>query len=217
MRRPRESYVQKESETIRTHTQSQYEECRDTLQNLGKEQWIACKIQSSKNIEEIVKSIRGGTAIAVSDGSFKDEHGTAAWVIEDYLAKERLLGLTMVPSFPIDQSAYRSEVAGLYAIVKVISIIIEVYNITEAQAGITIRCDGLSALERSFDINNPTSISNKHYDLLSGIQGMVKATQIKWEYHHVRGHQKEKKEKLTRWEMLNEEMDIRAKLFGRKL
>ena len=33
-------------------------------------------------IEIIVLDIRNGTVVAVSDGSFKDSHCTAAWIIE---------------------------------------------------------------------------------------------------------------------------------------
>ena len=42
------------------------------------EQWALKEITTTINIEEIVKDIVKGTAIAVCDGSFKDNGGTAA-------------------------------------------------------------------------------------------------------------------------------------------
>jgi hypothetical protein len=53
---------------------------------------------------------------AVSDGSFKEKHGTAAWMI---CVSETCVirGRTITPGLPSDQSAYRSELIGLYGIV----------------------------------------------------------------------------------------------------
>ena len=33
------------------------------------------------DLEDIAKSIIEGTCMAVSDGSFKDKHGTACWIL----------------------------------------------------------------------------------------------------------------------------------------
>jgi hypothetical protein len=63
----------------------------------------------------IVHAIQQGEAIAVSDGSFKDTCGTAAWVIEGESSDGRLLGKAIAPGGSCDQSPYRSELAGIAA------------------------------------------------------------------------------------------------------
>lgn len=81
----------------------------------------------------------------------------------------------------------------------------------DSEARVIIWCDGLSALERSFDITKPIKSSNRYNDLLSGMQGILKTNNERWEYEHVMGHQLDTGKKLDRWEILNEEMDQRAK------
>ena len=41
------------------------------------------------NINEIIGDIIKGTAIEVSDGSFKDKFGTASWVIENEFGTQK--------------------------------------------------------------------------------------------------------------------------------
>ena len=41
-------------------------------------------------INEIVDDISNGTAVAVSDGSYKDNGGTAAWIIESSNGEQRM-------------------------------------------------------------------------------------------------------------------------------
>lgn len=122
----------------------------------------------------------------VSDGSLKNEHGTAAWKIESENSIKRIVGLTFVSSFPIDQSAYISELAGLYSIIRVITIIVEVWQM-EVSA-VTIICDGLSALDKSFEVERLITLASQSCDLLSGIQGMIRPQQIDRNYVHVKRH-----------------------------
>ena len=52
-----------------------------------------------------------------------------------------------MPGMILDQSAYRSEIAGIYASVMVVEIIKEVMGLTKG--GITIGCDRKNALEKT--------------------------------------------------------------------
>jgi hypothetical protein len=60
-----------------------------------------------------------GTAIAVSDGSFKDNQGTSAFIIEGESKHGRLVGVNVIPGDSSSQSPYRSELGGLLAFWKV--------------------------------------------------------------------------------------------------
>jgi len=44
-------------------------------------------------------------AVAVSNGSFRDQHGVAAWTIEGKDALSHLHGAGITPGLPEDQSA----------------------------------------------------------------------------------------------------------------
>ena len=94
----------------------------------------------------MIADLRKDVAIVVYDRSFKDEkgigYGTATWVIENDTGAARSFGNITVPGFPIDQSAYRSEAMGLYGLVRIASIMIEIWEIKDATAEISLRCDG---------------------------------------------------------------------------
>jgi hypothetical protein len=62
----------------------------------------------------IASTILCGEAIAVSDDSFKDQYGTAAWVIEGSSDRQgRISGAVIVPGHAEDQSTYHSELVGI--------------------------------------------------------------------------------------------------------
>jgi len=67
-------------------------------------QWgIQHKTQGSR--EQLAEAICKGKAIAVSDGSFQDQQGAAAWMIEGYDKNNWILGMGSTPGFLTDQSA----------------------------------------------------------------------------------------------------------------
>lgn len=46
--------------------------------------------------------------------------------------------------------------------------------------GTIIQCDGITVLEKLFDIDQAVRVSNKYVDLLSGMQCMALYIYIKW-------------------------------------
>ena len=83
------------------------------------ERWAIKDVRMTQHINEIIDDITNGTAVGVSDGSFKDEFGTASWVIENFSGSQMIMGNVLVPGFQSNQSAYRSEIAGIYGLVMV--------------------------------------------------------------------------------------------------
>jgi hypothetical protein len=82
--------------------------------------------------------------IAVSDGSFKNGHGTAAWIL--YFSDScNCVGRVVVPEEAHDQSAYRSELTGLYATAISVRLLERRFGII---GSVTMGCDGLSALQQ---------------------------------------------------------------------
>jgi len=160
-------------------------------------------------VPEIVRAIHDGKAIAVSDGSYKEGCGAAAWTIEGADATDKIIGAGLVPGTTDDHSAFRSELMGLLGIMLLLKDLQEQYGATSGR--IQVFCDGKSALGRAAS-SSPVSITEPHSDLITAIHNL--RHRIKWNvtFTHVRGHQDGGHPTvLSREAMLNVEMDSRAK------
>ncbi len=69
------------------------------------EKWCVNNVDLSDDGNTIAEAIRNRVAIAVSDGSFKDTYGTAAWVLEGDNTAGRIIGRVISPGTGSDQSA----------------------------------------------------------------------------------------------------------------
>ena len=90
---------------------------------------------TTDNIDGIIQDVCNGTAVAVSDGSYKEMGGTAAWILENASGSERIIGLVNVPGTVLDQSAYRSEIAGIYGSVVMVETIRETFGLKKRRSG----------------------------------------------------------------------------------
>ena len=106
--------------------------------------WAVQNCQIQDNGDTIADALRNGTAIGVSDGSYKLNFGTASWVLEGPTSHGRITGVSIIPGHADDQSPYRSESGGLYGIAVMVALICKVHAIDHGQA--IIACDGESAL-----------------------------------------------------------------------
>ena len=150
---------------------------------------------------------------AVSDGSYIPDLslGSAAWcVVVKQSPEVKIIGGGIVPGTKDIQSAYRSELAGLYGVVLFCRVLFHVYpNIPELQIG----CDGKSALMMATarDRYNVSS-GDKSADILCRIISALEILPVKIIAKHVKGHQELQKDILTVEEKLNVEMDALANL-----
>jgi hypothetical protein len=158
------------------------------LKTLPKDaQWALRDINLADDGLTIAQAIRDGTAIGISDGSFKDGFGTASWVLEGLSPRHRIRGDNIVPGDTADQGSYRSELSGLYGITMGVYALCEFYKI--AQGAIEVGCDGITALERGFDEAKNPSISTQHFDVILAIRNIRARCPIRWKHRHVKGHQ----------------------------
>ena len=168
-----------------------------------------CHISTPRG-EDIAGSILAGTAIAVSDGSFKDSFGTSAWTLRGQTNEQFLTGVNVVPGTDDDQSAFRSELAGIYGIITATNALCAFHNITGG--GITVACDGESALDYVFDWEKKwLKSSTPHSDLIAASRQLIEDSPVQWKFRHVYGHQDDFVGPLDRWATLNVEMDGLAK------
>jgi hypothetical protein len=146
----------------------------------------------------------------VSDGSFKDKFGTAAFalgVVDDPQVLMR--GRVVTPGDPEDQNTYRSELAGIYAITILHWAVCEFFEIE--QVLIEVACNGKSALLQAQWSEDFINTQYPHYDMILAIRSIRQRTHCDWVWRHVKGHQDDTGEALDFWALLNVQMDTDAK------
>jgi len=95
--------------------------------------------------------------MAVSNGSYKDATGAAAWTIEGVTAQYWITGQDTTPRTTQDKSTYRSELFRLWGIMFMLTQITQQHQIT--QGSITIACNGKLALNQAAKTTAKTPIA----------------------------------------------------------
>jgi hypothetical protein len=162
-------------------------------------------------VVEVIQTGATASVFTVSDGSYKNTYGAAAWTIGTEERDGLLAGKVICPGGPDDQSSYRSELTGLYAMMTVVFHLCQFYHITEGQ--VEICCDGASALTTAFDKGPFLSHYIPDYDLIGAIYALRKSSTIQWSHRHVKGHQDNYSSDLDIWAQCNVDMDAKAKSF----
>jgi ribonuclease HI len=189
----------------------QHGSLQETIQALPEQiKWSILNHQASDEGEHIAAALINNTAIAVSDGSFKDNKGTSGWIVEGDTQAGRIIGWNMVPGFLDDHSSYRSELTGILAILTLIKELCTIHDITTG--GLTIGCDSESAVEKITD-GTIELFKDADFDLVFTILNSLKSLPVKVQFRHIKGHQDKHKQEdeLDRWEILNIEADKLAK------
>lgn len=204
-------YAAKTSVPRTHHPQSFLEFMRDSFP--APFSWITEAISFEGSLQRFEQLCRYQSVVleAVSDGSFKDGHGTASWRINIQSEKEFFLGSVITPGTTSDQSAYRSEIAGLYGIAATVWCM---KKFLDCNIQVEIGCDGLSAIrqcERYSDSINPNL---SHFDMIFAVRSLLHDVNgtIKW--RHIKGHQDDHAELvLDKWALYNVQMDTTAKQY----
>jgi hypothetical protein len=175
------------------------------------ERWCFSHMDMGDEGQTIATALQHGEVIAVSDGSFQDTFGLSAWVVEGANELSRATGAVVVPGAAKDQSAYRSELAGIFSIMIFIKKLCEFYNISSG--AIELGCDGQSTLDKAFNYVALIHLEEPNHDILHALCTLWAQSPISWKFKHVRGHQDDRSsiESLDRWAKLNVEMDTKAK------
>jgi hypothetical protein len=161
------------------------------------------------HIKEVAKGLWEGTAMAVCDGSFKETFGTAAWIIRTNEGEASIRGCVHCPGAPDDHSSYRSELAGIYAVLTVTNKLCKFFQIKDGR--ITLGCDGLSALNVSMTEEPSLASDIPNFDLVAAIYNRRRVSTLEWDIKFVKGHQDNCSSSYDIWAWLNEQMDLLAK------
>jgi len=186
-----------------------------TIKQIPWSAWAFVNYKTHDNGKTMAEAICKGSCEAVSDGSYKEGIGTAAWILTDAGTPFNLTGCTNIPGPHHIQSAYRSKLGGIFSMVAMVRLLCNYYHIDHGH--IHIACDGLGPLQQCFG-NYPPSPTTPHFDLITSIRNMIKESPIGWQWHHVEGHQDQKASAdLDHWAVLNIQMDKKAKEYWKYL
>lgn len=163
----------------------------------------------TQNEAGLLTALREGTAMAISDGSYKDTYGTAAWMIGDPDTVSFISGKSICPGAACDHDAYRSELAGIHSIIAVMKKFCEYYDILDGS--IELGCNGMCALELVFDKGTQLFKDVPSFDLVAAILRLKKESLLAWTPRFVKGHQDEDTNDLDLWAEQNILMDSWAK------
>ena len=174
--------------------------------------WAINEMSVDDNGKLIAAALLAGTAVAVSDGSFKDSQGTAAFVIEGTSSDGRLVGVNVIPGAEDSQSPYRSELGGVAGILEALHCICCAHVVTKGH--VTVGLDGEQAMKEAFGVW-PLDPSRPDFDMLQHIRGMIRASPLTFTSRWIESHQDDHKsvKYLDRWGKLNVECDGLAKEF----
>ena len=183
--------------------------------------WVPDSLTMEGSEQALLLSLVSGTLRIISDGSYKDGIGTAATQLVTPDGKHVLWVLTRVPGRRKDQSAYRSELTGIYAGIQVSTWLRDRWGSGYLSCHFPLiepACDGLTALNNSFD-KWTLKATTKHFDLLSAIREAVRKAKLTWRPRHVHGHQDKGSppQKLSWWALQNIECDARAGIYRREI
>jgi len=180
------------------------------------EAWWGIVVEHTLPIPLLVQAIQQGTAIALMDGSFKDQFGTAAFSFRASLNDTRIISLVnMTPGMAHEITPYRVELGGLYEIAAFLHRLQLSFPISGT---ITVACDCLGAINQ-LTHNFPPKPNLHDADMLWEIHHMRATTSINWTLHWVKGHQDSLnlRRPLDAWARLNIAMDNLAKSHWHRL
>jgi hypothetical protein len=146
------------------------------------------------------------------DGSYKDEHGTAAFRIQNDLG-DQITGCNITPGLQEHQSAYRSKLGGIVGIPVLLDLLQQHYSLRIQQFIITCDCNGAGL--KSLTYHQLPTANNDNYDLLTQAYKIKTKATIDTVYQWVEGHQADRygTKKLDKYGLLNDAMDKLAKQY----
>jgi hypothetical protein len=199
---------------LRKSTDTRHDNFEDTRIHRNElDQWAIQELSVKDNGKAISKAIQRGTAIAVSDGSYKDDRGTAAFILErsdQFDLSGRIIGVNAIPGEAVYQSSYRSELGGVSGIIEIVGILCELHSIPAGV--IEVGLDGEQAM-KNISGTWPLQPRQADFDLLQDIRAKIAKSPVTWKWRWVEGHQADTKKysDLDRWGQLNVECDGLAK------
>jgi len=148
-----------------------------------------------------------GRGYAVSDGSYKDDNGSAAWIIEGPNSTLQLVGQLYTPGHPGDHSSFRSKVAGIVGVLYTLTF----WPLRTIKPAFHLACNGLLVV-KCLTNQKPIEPTELQVDILTAAWKLISESTYNITLMFVKGHQDTSYPTvLTRDAWLNVEADLLAK------
>ena len=181
------------------------------------DRWAVESVSIKDNGRSLAAAILQGKARAVSDGSFKNAMGTSSSILFHSRANDpnRIISVNAVPGNANEQSAYRSELAGVSGSLAITAAVCRIHDIQEGS--ITLGLDGQQALLAAAG-DWPLNPERPDFDLITDIRTKLKKLPISVKWKWVEGHQDDDKSThLDEWAKANILVDNMAKAYWNHL
>jgi hypothetical protein len=197
------------SASIRHGTLDQYLEAQQQYA------WLIRHTLCSIKFQDMVDAIKEGWAIAISDGSHKNKWVTASWRIMAATNKaEQWAGLHVRPGRKDDQSDFRSEIGGTYAMAVEIELICKFFHISNGSVSVGSDCE--AALYYIFDRNKKATATTNSFDLIMATRKVLDRLHISFSHRHLPAHQDISGDEMDIWGRANDDCDTDAKAFWKE-
>ena len=198
----------------KTNTPNSYKDIIETTPTWTKNNWG--RTPTTKEINKLIDLIKNKQCVAVSDGTVNAGIGAHSWCFADTITGNKVMtGAALVNGIPNKLNSFRSEAFGIIAILSICELTQQIQP--QISGSIDIYCDNKSILEKaSKDVENLTKYSLENdADTTLQIRAILNKLRIRVSFHHVKGHQDEKKrnEELNIQEKLNCDMDKMANTY----
>ena len=178
------------------------------------DKWAVQSVDSVDNGRSLAASILRGDARAVSDGSYKNNMGTSSSILFHTKSTDplRIISVNSVPGNWDEQSAYRSELAGISGSLSILAAVCTVHDVHTGS--VTIGLDGEQAMIAASE-DWPVNPERPDYDLLTDIRAKVHRLPIHICWKWIKGHQDDfgSRASLDEWAQANIYVDSMAKAY----
>mmetsp|Transcript_24041 Transcript_24041/g.58823 ORF Transcript_24041/g.58823 Transcript_24041/m.58823 type:complete len:668 (+) Transcript_24041:2004-4007(+) len=181
--------------------------------------WVPETVTIEGSEQRLLLALRQGKLRAISDGSYKNQLGTACVQIRTLTGSDVMWILCQTPGKPEDQSSTRSELIGLLAALMALGWMAQLLDPPPPEPPpVEVACDGLVALRKSF-YRYHLKPSEAQFDLASTIRETIRRLPLSPKSRHVRGHSDRKRPQamLDWFELRNLEVDSKAQAYRRHL
>jgi hypothetical protein len=180
-------------------------------QDNNKPQWWNEIVHIPTDLTPLLDGIHNGTAICVTNGSYKHTYGSAALIILPFIdAPKGIILVHQTPGIHEGMDPYRAELGGIYGCIAYVQTLTKAHDI--GTGAITLACDCWSAILNIFmhERDNP---NQPQYDRVHSCRLLLQASTVTWNSRHGAGHQDDHVafNELDQWGQLNVDMDLLAK------
>jgi hypothetical protein len=160
----------------------------------------------SIKFQDLVVAIKERRAIAISYGYQDNKWGTSSWrIMVDANKAEQWAGVNVTPGRKDDQSAFRSEIGGVYAMAVAIELICKFFHISNGSVSFGSDCE--AALYYVFDRNKKATATTNYFHLIMATIKFLDRLPISFSHRHVPAHQDISREEIDIWGRANDDCD----------